>query len=110
MATTTKTNATKDTDRIKDTVNDTVKDASEGVQRMIESLEKNEKSALDAVKRFVDAVNDAFPDISEDGPRRQIIDAAFKMTEQVVEASNRMASSVVDVTGGAVENLARSAD
>ena len=33
-----------------------------------------------------------------------------EVTEQVVEASNRMASSVVDVTGGAVENLARSAD
>lgn len=103
MATTTKANGSA-----KDTVSDTVQDASEGVRRLIESLEKNEKSALESMKRFVDAVNDAFPDISEDGPRRQIIEAAFKMTEQVVEASNRMATSVVDVTGGAVENLTRS--
>lgn len=78
---------------------------TEGLQGLIEGLEENEKSALEAVKRFVDTVNDTFPDIGEDGPRRQIIDAAFKMTEQVVEASNRLAINVLDVTESTLRGI-----
>lgn len=82
----------------------------EGLQQLIEGLQRNEKSALDAVKRFVDTVNDAFPDIGEDGPRRQIIDAAFRMTEQIVDASNRLAINLVEVTESTLEGLAGPSD
>ena len=83
----------------------TVKDASNGIQGVIKNLQENEKSALDAVKRFVDTVNDAFPDLNDDGPRRKIIDAAFGMTQQVVDASNKLAINLVDVTENALENM-----
>ncbi|MCB1029857.1 MAG: hypothetical protein KDA95_00880 [Acidimicrobiales bacterium] len=86
----------------------TSKDAGQGVQDLLEGLQQNEKSALDAMKRFVDTVNDAFPDISEGGPRQQIIDAAFKMTEQVVDASNRLATNLVDVAQNAIEGITKS--
>lgn len=82
----------------------------EGLQQLIEGLQRNEKSALDAVKRFVDTVNDAFPDIGEDGSRRQIIDAAFRMTEQIVDASNRLAINLVEVTESTLEGLAGPSD
>lgn len=77
-----------------------------GLQQLIESLQENEQSALEAVKRFVDTVNDAFPDIAEDGPRRRIIDAAFRMTGQVVDASNQLAINLVEVTEKTLEGLA----
>lgn len=76
--------------------------SAEGLQGLIEGLQENETSALDAVKRFVDTVNDAFPDLTEDGPRKKVIDAAFQMTQQIIEASNRFAINVVDVTEKAV--------
>ena len=62
-----------------------------------------EQSALEAVRRFVDTVDGAFPDVGEDGPRRKIIDSAFKMTEQLVGASNQFARNIVKVTGEAME-------
>lgn len=83
----------------------TSKKSAEGLQGVIEGLQENEQSALDAVQRFIETVNDAFPDIGEDGPRKQIIDAAFKMTGQIVEASNRMAINVLDVTEGALRSI-----
>lgn len=81
-----------------------------GLQRLIEGLAQNEKSALDAVKRFVDSVNEAFPDISENGPRQQIIDAAFRMTGQIVDASNQLALNLVDVTEKTLEDLSGSTE
>jgi hypothetical protein len=40
--------------------------------------------------------------VSEDGPRRKIIDSAFKMTEQLVGASNQLARRVVKVNEDAL--------
>lgn len=84
-----------------------VDEAAQGVRHLIESLGRSERSALDAGKRFVDTVNDAFPDIGDDGPRQQIIDAAFEMTAQVVDASNRLAMSIVETAESTLERLAR---
>ena len=52
-------------------------------------IEHAEQSSLEAVRKFLDTVDSVFPDLSEDGPRRKIIDSAFKMTEQLVGSSNR---------------------
>lgn len=84
--------------------------SGEGLQGLIEGLQDNETSALDAVKRFVDTVNDTFPDLGEDGPRKKIIDAAFQMTQQIVEASNRLAINVVDVTENTLRAMADKED
>ncbi|HUY86764.1 MAG TPA: hypothetical protein VMU77_06585 [Acidimicrobiales bacterium] len=66
--------------------------------RLIETIENAEHASLEAVRRFVDSVNDAFPDLGEDGPRHKIIDSAFKMAEQMVNASNRLAENILGVT------------
>jgi hypothetical protein len=70
----------------------------EGAARLIDTIEDAEHVSLEAVRRFIDTVDSAFPDLGEDGPRRKIIDSAFKMTEQLVGASNRLAQNILDVT------------
>jgi hypothetical protein len=75
----------------------------DGAERIIESLQAAEQSALEAVRKFLDIVNGVFPDVSEDeGPRQKIIDSAFKMTEQLVGASNQLAQRIVKVTESAL--------
>ena len=66
--------------------------------RIIDSVQDAEQSALEAVRKFLDEVNGVFPDLSEDGPRRKIIDSAFNMTQQLVGASNQLAQRIVKVT------------
>jgi hypothetical protein len=48
------------------------------------------------VLRAVEAFGRA--DVSEDGPRKKVIDSAFEMVEQLVSASNQLAQNVVDLT------------
>ena len=75
-----------------------------GADRLIESLAGAEKSALEAVRRFLDTVDDAFPHLGEGGGQRQkIIDSAFKMTEELVGASNQLAKRLVKVGGTAAK-------
>lgn len=76
--------------------------------RLIDTIGDTEKAALDAVRKFVDTVDGVFPDLTEDGPRRKIIDSAFRMTEQLVGASNQLATNVVKVTESALGDLERS--
>ena len=76
--------------------------------RTIESFHDAGNAALELVRKFLDTVNGVFPDISADnGPRQKIIDAAFKMTEQLVGTSTQLAEEIVkasqDVLGEAEE-------
>jgi hypothetical protein len=72
----------------------------DSVDRIIDSLGGAENSALEAVRRFLDTVNDAFPHLGEGGGTRQkIIDSAFKMTEELVGTSNQLAQRLVKVGG-----------
>ena len=57
----------------------------DNANRIIESLQDAEHSALESVRKFVDAVDGAFPNVGESGARKKILDAAFKMTEQLVD-------------------------
>ncbi len=75
---------------------------SDGADRIIESLQAAEDSALEAVRKFLDTVNGVFPDVgAEGGPRKKIIDSAFKMTEQLVGTSNQLAQRIVKVSQNA---------
>jgi hypothetical protein len=72
----------------------------DSVDRIIDSLGGAENSAFEAVRKFLDTVNDAFPHLGEGGGTRQkIIDSAFKMTEELVGTSNQLAQRLVKVGG-----------
>ncbi len=92
----------------KSSSNGSAESPADGLKRLIEGAGESERSALEAVQRFVQTVNDAVPDVGEEGPRRQIIDAAFTMTQQVVDASNQLAINLVGVTGNALQDVTRS--
>ena len=81
----------------------------DGLNRIIDSLQDAEQSALEAVRKFVDTVDGAFPDVGEGGSRRKILDAAFKMTEQLVGASNQLAHRIVTVTENALDEFEKNA-
>jgi hypothetical protein len=69
---------------------------SGSADRFIESFHDAGNTALESVRKFLDTVNGVFPDVSADhGPRQQIIDSAFKMTEELVDASTQLAEKVV---------------
>ncbi len=72
----------------------------DSVDRIIDSLGGAENSAFEAVRKFLDTVNDAFPHLGEGGGTRQkIIDSAFNMTEELVGTSNQLAQRLVKVGG-----------
>ena len=69
---------------------------SDSADRIIESFHDAGNTALESVRKFLDTVNDVFPDVRADnGPRQQIIDSAFKMTEELVDASTQLAEKLV---------------
>lgn len=76
----------------------------DGADRIIDSLAEAERAALEAVRRFLDTVNGAFPDVGPDGEVRQrVIDSAFRMTEELVgtssEFAHRLVRAGVDASG-----------
>ena len=82
----------------------TMKEQTEGLaEQVIDAVERGEKEALEAVRRFVDTVDSAFPADGETGPRRKIIDSAFRMVEQVLKASNDFAQNITRATEETLE-------
>jgi hypothetical protein len=76
---------------------------SGSVDRVIESFRDTGNNALESVRKFLDTVNGAFPDVGADnGPRQRIIDSAFKMTEQLVGASTQLAEKIVKASQDAL--------
>lgn len=80
-------------------------DVTEGIGSVINGVGEQSNAALDAVRKFVDSVNAAIPELGADDLRAQIIDSAFSMTRQVVDASNRFAVGIVDSTGKTIQGL-----
>jgi len=79
--------------------------------RLVDSIERAEHVSLEAVRRFLDNVNSVFPEpVKDGGPRRKIIDSAFKMTEELVGAANQLARNVLDVTEKTLKESDRKID
>jgi len=72
-----------------------------GTTRLVDTVEDAEHTSFEAVRKFVDTVDSLFPHLGgNDGPRRKIIDSAFRMTEQLVQ-------SFLDVTRKALNESGR---
>lgn len=71
---------------------------AEATTKVIESVREAAEPALNAVRKFLDTVDGVFPDIGEEGPRRRVIDAAFKMTEELIGVSTHFAERLVETT------------
>ena len=72
---------------------------------VIDAVDESERSALDAVRRFVDSVDRALPGSgSADDPSRrvEVIDAALKMVEHLLSLSNDFAGRLAETVQRAV--------
>ena len=81
-----------------------------GPARLMDTIEEAGTTSLEAIRRFADTVDSVFPHLGADeGPRRKMIDSAFKMTEQLVSASTRLAQRILELTetevGGSDHNV-----
>ena len=83
---------------------------TQAADRFIESFDQASKNALESVRKFLDTVNGVFPDVSSDsGPRKMIIDSAFRMTEQLVGTSTQLAERIVRTSQEALSETGKSA-
>lgn len=76
---------------------------SELSDEVLSSLEKGQRAALDAVKKFVDTVDEALPAIGDRPSKRQeVIDAAMDMADRLVHTQYDFLRDVVQNAGKAL--------
>ena len=84
---------------------DKTKELSEEV---LDSLEKGQRAAIEAVRKFVDTVEDTLPALPHgEGPskRQEIVDSALEMADRLVHAQYDFIHKVIDSAG---ESLTKS--
>ena len=78
---------------------DRTKELSEEV---LDSLEKGQRAAIEAVRKFVDTVDQALPALPHgEGPsrRQEIVDSALEMADRLVHAQYDFIHKVIDSAG-----------
>ncbi len=76
---------------------------SELSDEVLESLEAGQRAAIEAVRKFVDTVDQALPAIGERPSRRQeIVDAAMEMADRLVRTQYDFLRNVVHGAGKAL--------
>ena len=78
---------------------DRTKELSEEV---LDSLEKGQRAAIDAVRNFIDTVDHALPALPHgEGPtkRQEIVDSALEMADRLVHAQYDFIHKVIDSAG-----------
>ena len=73
---------------------------SELSQDVLKSLESGQRTAIEAVRKFVDTVDQALPALGERPSRRQeIVDAAMEMADRLVHTQYDFIRNVVRSAG-----------
>jgi hypothetical protein len=78
---------------------DKTKELSEEV---LDSLEKGQRAAIEAVRKFIDTVDHAVPALPHgEGPskRQEIVDSALEMADRLVHAQYDFIHKVIDSAG-----------
>ena len=68
-------------------------------EEVLETIEKSQRVALDAVRKFVDTVDQALPSLPHgDGPtgRQEIVDSALEMADRLVHTQYEFIRKVID--------------
>ena len=70
---------------------------------VLKSLESGQRAAIEAVRKFVDTVDEALPALGERPSRRQeVVDAAMEMADRLVHTQYDFLRSVVQSAGKAL--------
>jgi hypothetical protein len=76
-------------------------------EEVLESVEKGQRAAIEAVRKFIDTVDQALP--AHEGPskRQEVVDSAMEMAERLVHTQYDFIRKVID---SAVKPLGKSHD
>ena len=70
---------------------------------VLKSLEAGQRAAIEAVRKFVDTVDEMLPALGERPSRReQVVDAAMEMADRLVHTQYDFLRKVVESTGKAL--------
>ena len=87
---------TKKSESTAATVSDVVERAAGTSDEVLKSVEAGQRAAIEAVRKFVDTVDETMPAHGDRAPRRQtIVDAALDMADRLVTAQSGFIRSVV---------------
>jgi hypothetical protein len=67
-------------------------------EQMLESVEKAQRAAIEAVRKFVDTVDEKLPALGDEHPstRQEIVDAALDMADRLVHTQYDFLHQAVD--------------
>ena len=75
---------------------------------LLQSVEKGQRDAVDAVRKFLDTVDRALPTVGEGSARRQeVVDSAMEMADRLIHTQYDFIRKVID---SACKSLRRSDD
>jgi len=78
------------------TVSDVVERAAETSDEVLKSVEAGQRAAIEAVRKFVDTVDETMPAHGDRSSRRQtVVDAALDMADRLVTVQHGFIRSVV---------------
>jgi hypothetical protein len=76
---------------------------SELSEEVLKSLESGQRAAIEAVRKFVDIVDENLPALGDrPSRRREIVDAAMEMADRLVHTQHDFLSKVVKGAGDAL--------
>jgi hypothetical protein len=80
-----------------------VEKTTELSEQVLEQVKESQQAAIQAVRGFMESVDEALPDHGENASRRQeIIDSALQMSQKLVKTEYDFLSSVVHSAGEAL--------
>ena len=71
---------------------------------VLKSLESRQRAAIEALRKFVDTVDEKLPSLGDEHPsrRQEVVDAALEMADRLVRAQYDFIRKVVDSAGKAL--------
>jgi hypothetical protein len=88
----------------------TVERTTELSEQVLEQIKGSQESAIEAVRRFMESVDDALPPHSEGeshSRRQEVIDSALEMSEKLVKTQYDFLTNVVRSAGEALGSSAK---
>jgi hypothetical protein len=83
----------------KKTVAERVETLSEEV---LDSIQAGQRTAMDAVRKFVDTLDEVVPTLVDESARKKVLDAALDMVDQLVTAQLEFLRKVIGSAGEAL--------
>jgi hypothetical protein len=82
---------------------DTVERTTELSEQVLEQVKGSQRKAIEAVRKFMESVDEALPPHGENPSRRQeVIDSALEMSERLVQTQYDFLTNVVHSAGEAL--------